>query len=283
MSTTDGWRIRMLVALYPPAWRARYADEFSALLADSGVRLATELDVVAAAVRVWLHPPVRLHDHAGRMRTTVGVTSCAWAALAAGTILFAKLTTDGAVFAHGRGAGWYDVFTFAAFGSVLAMAAAWLPLSVAMVRRSRYRARVVAPLVAPAVLVLGFLAAAAALAGLLRHHTRTGAGIGMAGFLLLAVLGVVTAAGCAACPALALMRSRPDGPALTVAVVAGLVATAAMVIATIAAVGYTMARARSAGVAVFALVMAAALTVAAVSGVRGLRAVTAAGSNNHAG
>ncbi|MFG2044872.1 hypothetical protein [Dactylosporangium sp. NPDC048998] len=276
MSGGDGPRVRILVALFPPAWRVRYADEFGALLADTGPSGWAMLDVLAAALGAWLRPPARLHDRAGRMRATVGVTLCAWTVLAAGAVLFAKLTTDGAAHGSGRGGGWYDVFVGGACVSVLAISVAWLPLVVAIARRARQHGRVAALLAAPVVLPLPFLVAAAASAAWAPRSAPPGAGVAAPVFVLLAGLGVAIAAGCGAGPALALARTRPDGPVrLTVAVAASACATAAMAVAATASVAYQVARAAAApaGLTVYGLAMAAALAVAAVSGVRGLRAV----------
>lgn len=274
MSGGGGRWVRMLVALFPPAWRVRYADEFGALLADTGTGARATLDVMAAALGAWLRPPVRLHDRAGRMRATVGVTLCAWTLLAAGAVLFAKLTTDGAAHGSGQGARWYDVFVGGACVSALAMAVAWLPLVVPIAGRARQHRRVAGLLAAPVVLPLAFLVTAAASAAWAPRSGPPGAGVPAPLFVLLAVLGVVVAAGCGAGPVLALTRSRPDGSVrLTVAVAASACATAAMAVASTASVAYQVARAdaASAGVAGYGLAMAAALTVAAVSGVRGLR------------
>jgi hypothetical protein len=275
VSGGDGRRVRILVALFPPAWRVRYADEFGALLADTGTGASAMLDVMAAALGAWLRPPARLHDRAGRMRATLGVTVCAWTVLAAGAVLFAKVSTDGAAYGSGRGRGWYDVFVGGACVSVLAISVAWLPLVVAIARRARQHGRVAALLAAPVVLPLAFLVAAAAVAAWARSSAPPGAGVAAPVFVLLAAFGVATAAGCGAGPALALTRSRPDGPLqLAVAVAASACATAAMAVASAASVAYQVARAdaASAGLAVYGLAMAATLAVAAVSGVRGLRA-----------
>jgi len=53
--------IRLLLALYPAAWRARYGDELADLLDETGVRPAVVVDVARAAIRERvraLHPSV---------------------------------------------------------------------------------------------------------------------------------------------------------------------------------------------------------------------------------
>jgi hypothetical protein len=275
VSAADDRRVRMLVMLFPPAWRARYADEFSALLSDTGIGAWATLDVMATAARAWLRPPARLHDRASRMRATVSVTLCAWTILAAGAVLFAKTTNDGATSGTGRAAGWYDVFVGSACVSVLAIWAAWLPLAVVIVHRSGARGRVLALLAAPVVLPLAFLTAAAS-AAWTPGSAPQGAGVATPVFTLLAALGVVTALGCGVGPAVALMGSQAGGPLqLTAAVLASVCATAAMAVASAASVVYEVARAPApfVGLMVYGLVMAAALAIATVSDVRGLRAL----------
>ena len=43
--------IRLLVAAYPPAWRKRYGEEFSALIEDTGLRPAVIVNVIIGAAR----------------------------------------------------------------------------------------------------------------------------------------------------------------------------------------------------------------------------------------
>jgi hypothetical protein len=58
-----------LLALYPAAWRARYGDEFLALLVDRPPSLRERLDIVRGALDAHTNPqipgPVRVTDRAG--------------------------------------------------------------------------------------------------------------------------------------------------------------------------------------------------------------------------
>jgi hypothetical protein len=258
--------IGALVRLYPPAWQARYRVEFEALLADTGVGARQVVDVALAAAAAWARPAARLHDRAARLRTTVGTTLCAWTALAAGAVLFAKIGTDGAVFRTGPAAGWYDGYAVAACLSALAVLVGGLPLAARLVRHHA------ALLAVPVAAVLVFMGVAA---GLARLATVPGGGIGPRWFLVLAGLGVAAGAACAAGPATAVVRSGFDGRALVVAVAAGVGATALMAVATAASIGYAVARhdVGSAALPAYGAVMAVALLIAATSGVRGLRVV----------
>lgn len=53
--------MRRLVALYPRAWRDRYAAEFEDLLADRPMTLRDQLDIARGAIDAWIHPQVRGH------------------------------------------------------------------------------------------------------------------------------------------------------------------------------------------------------------------------------
>ena len=274
------WRVRVLVGLYPPVWRHRYATEFAALLEDSGVGVRQVVDVAAAAVRVWARPSKHLHDRNGRMCTTVAVTLCAWTALAAGAVLFAKTTRDGAWYVTGHtdpAAGWYNVYALASATSALAITVGWLPPVAAVLRapqchHGRRRARLL--LLAPPVAVSAFLGAAAVLR-LITH----GVGVGPTGFLVLVGFGLFSGAVFAAGPAAALRYVTPSGAGLRVATLAGAVATTLMAVAVAASVGWGLItsadRPGFTALTGYGTVMAVALVVAATSSARGLRAAIA--------
>lgn len=59
-SLTDSRRIRFLARLHPPAWRARYGDEFGALLVDTGAG--------PGSASTWSAPPQPGCDPAGILR-----------------------------------------------------------------------------------------------------------------------------------------------------------------------------------------------------------------------
>lgn len=48
--------VRMLLRLYPRAWRERYADEMSAMLSDVSLTPASILDIVAGAIDARVAP-----------------------------------------------------------------------------------------------------------------------------------------------------------------------------------------------------------------------------------
>jgi hypothetical protein len=45
-----------LLRLYPPAWRARYGDEFREIVCSRRASLGVVIDIVAGAVDAWLQP-----------------------------------------------------------------------------------------------------------------------------------------------------------------------------------------------------------------------------------
>ena len=47
---------RHLLRFYPPSWRARYGDEFLALLEQEGVRPRVVMNVLAGAFDAWISP-----------------------------------------------------------------------------------------------------------------------------------------------------------------------------------------------------------------------------------
>src|SRR5689334_6815018 len=62
---------RAALALYPPAWRARYGQEALELLCDLGGGMPAAASMAWRAVPAWLWPPRHLHDRAGRMRASM--------------------------------------------------------------------------------------------------------------------------------------------------------------------------------------------------------------------
>ncbi|WP_255945192.1 hypothetical protein [Streptomyces odontomachi] len=243
-------RARVLVRLYPPAWRARYGEEFRALLEDSGVDTRAVRDVLLAAASAWARPSRRLHDRDGRLRATVATTWYAWALMAAGAVLFAKLTTDGAWHASDGAArvhpvaGWcYDVFVLACCGSVLLLTVGAAPLAVGVLGAARgaggLRA-VVALLSLPATASLGFLGVAAVTTAVAARSGPGGEGVSATVFLALAVLGTGAAVAGAAGPAATLSRTSLRGPALTTAFVTGACATALLGVATVAGIAHEL-------------------------------------------
>ncbi|MFD2082446.1 hypothetical protein SAMN05421678_102109 [Actinopolymorpha cephalotaxi] len=274
-------RPRALVALYPPAWRERYGEEFAALLEDTGVHLRQVLDVLPAAASAWIRPAAHLHDRAARMRASVTMTLFAWVTLTAGTVVFGQLHDDSVP--GGAGGGLRAVYVACAAASTVALVLGGLPLAGAVVRAGRRRVRTVAALGVPVVAAAGFLAVAVAVTRLVPHSPRPGVGIGTTWFLALTAVGAVAALTAASGPAAAFRRTPVTGRPLVAAVVAGAVAVVSMAAAAgsgLAAVVVPAVTGPSAPgglpgpLLAYGAGMALTLVVAATSCVRGLRAAT---------
>ena len=276
---------RAALALYPPSWRARYADEVGALLDESGGGPAAVASLAWRAIPAWIWPPRQLHDPSSRMRASVVTTLMAWSMLAGLGLVFAQLTQLQGFRVPGHPViGWaYAVFDGALAVSVLIAAAGGLPLWLLMLRRARRELRprdsacLLLPLVAPAAYLLGLIIAL----GLSPHPH----GVGPYWFLLIALAGFAAAAIAAAGPGLALRRLRPRGPALRLAATAAGMAAAAMAVAAaaivVAVVGLCLWAPDFAGYhdailpSSYLVLVVTAATVASVSAARGTRAALA--------
>jgi hypothetical protein len=275
---------RAVLALYPPAWRARYRQEALELLCDLGGGMAAAASLAWRAVPAWLWPPQHLHDRAARMRASLATVLMAWSMLAALGLVFEQLTQQQV---RPRGltiVGWsYATFDVAFLASGLILAAGALPLWLLMLRRARRQrsARDTIYLLLPA------LAPAAFLAGLviLVRLVRSPGGIGPWWFLGLTLAGFAAAAAAATGPALALRRLRPRGPAVRLASLASAAAIATMLLACaaslIAGAGLSIWAPGFAGyhkagpISGYLALVTVAGAVAAVSARRGARAARA--------
>jgi hypothetical protein len=227
---------RAALALYPPSWRARYAEEVSALLDESGGGPAAVASLAWRAVPAWIWPPRQLHDRSARMRASVATSLMAWSILAGLGLVFAQLTQlqGFRVPAHPV-IGWaYAVFDGALVVSALIAAAGGLPLWLLMFRRAHRESRprdsayLLLPLVAPVAYLFGLFITL----GLAPHPD----GVGPYWFLLVVLAGFAVAAIAAAGPGAALRRLQPRGPALRLAATAAGLAAAVMAVAAAAIV-----------------------------------------------
>jgi hypothetical protein len=222
---------RAALRLYPPAWRARYGAEVLVLLDDTGGGLAAALGLAWRALPAWICPPGQLHDQDARMRASLGTVLGAGGMLAGVCLVFAQLTQLQGLRVHGSPvvAGSYAIFDAAMAVCALAAAAGGLPLWLVMLRRARreHRARETAYLMLPVVAPAAYLATIATVARLLGGPDGVSAGV----FVAVTLLGFGAAAAACAGPILAMQRLRPRGPAVQLAVRAAGVATAAIVVA----------------------------------------------------
>jgi hypothetical protein len=217
--------------LYPPAWRARYGAEVLALLDDTGGGPAAAIGVAWRALPAWIWPPRQLHDGEARIRASLGTVLAAGAMLAGVCMVFAQLTQFQGFKAHSSlvVVGSYAIFDIAMAVCALAAAAGGLPLWLVMLRRARRerRPRETAYLMLPVAAPAAYLVTLATAVRLLRGPD----GVSPAVFLAFTLLGFGAAAVACAGPILAMQRLRPRGPAVQLAVRAAGVATAAIVVA----------------------------------------------------
>jgi len=135
------WRV--ILRLYPRAWRARYGEEMAALLERQPVTLATHVDLVLGAVDAALHDLGRegAMEMAERLRGGVITVMCAFVLFGLGFGLLARLGDPAPLFAAAvaRYAGigvLFSVVRDAAGLGALTLVGAGLPILVLAVRRA---------------------------------------------------------------------------------------------------------------------------------------------------
>lgn len=276
---------RAALALYPPSWRARYADEVLMLLDDSGGGPAAVASLAWRALPAWFWPPPHLHDRPARMRASLATALMSWSMLAGLGLVFAQLTQLQGITVPGHlEVRWaYAVFDIALAASALIAGLGGLPLWLLMLRRARREQRTRDT----AYLLLPVIAPVAYLAGLIVTVRLAGGANGMSQgwFGVVTLAGFAAAAIAAAGPGLALRRLQPRGPALRLAATAGGVSAAVMALAAaaivVAVTSLNLWARQFAGYhdgtvsVVYLALVAAAATVTTVSAARGTRAALA--------
>lgn len=270
---------RAAIALYPAAWRARYADEVIDLLAESGTGKHAVASLIANAPAAWLLPARHLYDRPARMRASLATVAMAWTALVGLALVFAQLTQAQGISPPGSGRAMYVLFDVAFAASVLIVGAGGLPLWLVMARRARRdrSVRDLAYLSTPVVVPLCYLLAVIVLAAVVRGPD------GIAAWWFGAVVGAGFVAGglAAAGPVRVLHKMRPRGPAVRLAALAAGAATATMVTATAAsavvaiwmyAPQHSIRPGYTALLGVYLLLSLAAAATAVTSSARGVKA-----------
>ncbi|HEX4363077.1 MAG TPA: hypothetical protein VHZ75_00890 [Solirubrobacteraceae bacterium] len=231
----------LLIALYPEAWRKRYAEEIAALLHDDPPGVRGRLDLVRGAFRAHLTPIAGLSSTVRASNTLTACLACfiGFCLVGAG---FAKATEDEvfvrAADAHPLLNDAHQAVVAGALAGLLLLAIAALPLgglTVARVARTRDR-RLLGLMTIPLAAV-GTLAVCVGLLAVWLDHHRGGAGAGGWSLFGLCVAVTLTAAvACWAAPRAILRRLAPPIGALRPSLLATAALSAAM-IATTAAVG----------------------------------------------
>jgi hypothetical protein len=227
----------MILRLYPPAWRDRYADELLAWTEEGGLGPLRALDLARGALDARLHPEVL--EKGGnpvreRLRGSVLGVLCGYALFVVAGMGYQKLTeyedfTDAARRHAALGAS-FRVVLVAALVALAAVAVAGTPIALAVVRQAltgRRELRRPLALVALAVLWLG--ATLAMLAG--RASPSPNAPMsGTGAFLLWSASVTLPAALGLGAAVVAFRRADLGLPLLRFASVAVAVAAAAMLV-----------------------------------------------------
>ncbi|HVC07934.1 MAG TPA: hypothetical protein VND98_10160 [Solirubrobacterales bacterium] len=236
------------LALYPLAFRRRYAEEMKALLEEAPVRALTVLDLLRGALAAHLRPgdgPQGVVGVEDRLRASLsGVLAC-WIAFAAAGFAFYK-TTEDAPFARAASAhlalGASHLVVQALAGAVsLAILAGGLPVALAAMKQARHRRSLRAPIG----VALGAVGLVCVLTGALVLLAHTPHGVhptapGRAGFAVwgLAVLAAGVAFALAA--RRALFATSVSRARLLIALATATLASAAMAVIALATTAYAV-------------------------------------------
>ena len=231
---------RLLLALYPEPWRARYGEELGALLEDDPPGAHGLASLLFGAVDAHLRPQRcwrRTLAAADAMRLSVGALFGCWIAISLAGSTFAKETEhyDAIEHMHPLLSGARDAMTAgAAIGSLaIALGGAplvWQALVTALRRRDR---RLLALLLSPALaaaLLVGLAAALAALAPAREHGFPARFVLELLVPVTIAALAVALV--CALAPKAVMRHARPPARLLRLAAWSGQVLTGAILLVT---------------------------------------------------
>jgi hypothetical protein len=231
--------IASLLRYYPPAWRERYEDEVTDVLAQHRVSFSTWIDLVRGAVDAHLDPSFagRMSPSAIRLRRSETLVFCSFIAFVVAGIGFQKMTEDadkaGLMQAHfAIGASFYAVIAGAVI-ALLAIVAGALPIALVMLRQSLATGRrdILALLAVPPVLFIAIVAWGA----FAIHSSDTGISASVRGLI---AFFIFSAAASAAAVSLAAARSELNDVVLRLAQWPARVATAAMGLSLIGVVAW---------------------------------------------
>jgi len=160
MTSVTPWLLR----LYPAAWRARYGEEFAALLEDCRPTALALLDVFLGALDAHITPfdaDGRILRMLNRPRRTAIAVFCAYVAFVVAGIGFNQMIEDDlrTLNAHPAIAAAYYVVYWGSAVSVLAILAGALPIGLAVARRALAGRRwdIIALLAVPVVALAAWL------------------------------------------------------------------------------------------------------------------------------
>jgi hypothetical protein len=170
---------RVLLALYPADFRARYGEELAALVADCEGGWRVNLDLAVGAAKARLNPDFVISQPEGRrlrLQATTSTVFALWAWSILAVAVFARAVDDQPVpglrsWGWGAYAAGTAIFDLSAFVILLAGFAYWLRVVIPAVRTKNKRTLV--PAVVPVAVVLLWLAGTGLLAAA-THHIQAG-------------------------------------------------------------------------------------------------------------
>lgn len=143
---------RLLLRLYPDAWRTRYEEEFLVVLAAHPFSVAEGIDVIRGAFDAYLHPclgtttlpqPERIQRMLSTLRSSLLAIFCAYVSVVLAGLGFQKLTEAPALQAMAQTYSLvgisFHLLVLGAVGALLAVVAGGLPIVLAIIRSALVR------------------------------------------------------------------------------------------------------------------------------------------------
>lgn len=222
-------RIARLLHCYPPAWRERYEDEVTDILAQHQVSFSTWFDLARGAFDAHLDPRFagKMTAFATRLRRSEIIVFCSFIAFVVAGLGFQKMAEDadkaGLMQSHPAiGVGFYAVIAGAVI-ALLAVVAGTLPIATVMLRQALAAGRrdilalmAVPPVLFVAIVVYGAFAV---------HPSNSGISASVRGLIAFFIVSAVVSA---AAVSLAAVRSELNDVVFRLAQWPSRVATAAM-------------------------------------------------------
>ncbi|HEX4207401.1 MAG TPA: hypothetical protein VHZ51_25015 [Ktedonobacteraceae bacterium] len=138
---------KLLLRLYPRAWRTRYEEEFLVVLASHPFSLFEGIDLIRGAFDAQLHPglgttgmplPERTRQMLSTLRSSLLIMFCAYIGVILAGMGFQKLTEStilqGAIQAHGLVGLSFHLVIIGAVVALLAVLAGGVPIAFAVIR-----------------------------------------------------------------------------------------------------------------------------------------------------
>jgi len=288
---------KLLLAAYPPSFRARYGDELASLVEDHGSRWRDSIDLVLGVGRAWVAPVFgggAVEQRRSRLQATTITVLLAWCASLVAAAGFSKSVDDPPLGGlHGVASTAYRTGTVVLEVTAVAVLATgfayWLAVIIPAARARRRD--IVVPALGPGLFVAAWLGVTGLVALFAHHFVPAGGSVRLTwprGALILSVLvawvvvTLVCVVGCATTATVAFRRARLSLTHLAATtVVAGVASVGVAAQATASVVCIAILLRAGGGLdprgAVFSIgavvVLVTVTVVASVSVARGLRVV----------